>query len=462
MPLILDGQEAGSIHGQDPQNLVEKIIRTRIHESVYWKEHCFALTAETIVDKAIDLHYIGGQFGMQKPTEFLCLTLRLLQLQPERSIIAVYLQNEDHKYLTALAAFYIRLTFKPVDCYNYLEPLLLDKRKLRMRDPQGNYYLSYMDEFADNLLRNDRVCEIILPRITKRSVLVEAKDLEDRVSPLEEDLDLMMQEEEEEAAAAAAAKEEEEEEEEDGKSGSEEGEQVEKLDVEMGERVGDVNEIKSGPVMNPGREEAMRRRELDAREKPVEDSGRRREEGVVSSRDRDRDRYDARDRDSYSGRSRDWSRDRDHRRRDSRERRPYYDRDDPREDRRRDLDRREDRGDSYRRGDDRSYRRDVDRSDRDEGRSRDVEGGRHSEERERKEEKDPFEPSTEDADAAKKKKKWSSKKVNALFKKSKDSSAVAETRTSDGGATGGGSRETMSIEETNKMRISLGLKPLKE
>ncbi|KAI9347221.1 Pre-mRNA-splicing factor 38, partial [Obelidium mucronatum] len=175
---------AGTIHGQDPQNLIEKIIRSRIHESVYWKEHCFALSAETIVDKAIDLKSIGGQFGMQKPTEFLCLTMRLLQLQPEKSIIAVYLQNEDHKYLTALAAFYIRLTFKSVDCYKYLEPLLLDKRKLRMRDAQGNYYLSYMDEFADTLLRSDRVCEIILPRITKRSVLVEAKDLEERISPL--------------------------------------------------------------------------------------------------------------------------------------------------------------------------------------------------------------------------------------------------------------------------------------
>ncbi|KAJ3403898.1 U4/U6-U5 snRNP complex subunit prp38, partial [Chytriomyces hyalinus] len=127
--------EAYQIHGQNPQNLIEKIIRSRIHDSAYWKEHCFALTAETLVDKALDLTYIGGQFGLQRPTEFLCLTMRLLQLQPERSIIAVYLENEDHKYLTALAAFYLRLTFNSVDVYKYLEPLLLDKRKLRMRDP---------------------------------------------------------------------------------------------------------------------------------------------------------------------------------------------------------------------------------------------------------------------------------------------------------------------------------------
>jgi pre-mRNA-splicing factor 38A len=35
---------AKSVHGMNPQNLVEKIIRSRIYDSQYWKEHCFALT----------------------------------------------------------------------------------------------------------------------------------------------------------------------------------------------------------------------------------------------------------------------------------------------------------------------------------------------------------------------------------------------------------------------------------
>ncbi|KAI9363506.1 PRP38 family-domain-containing protein, partial [Zopfochytrium polystomum] len=194
--------EAAAIHGMNPQFLVEKIIRSRIYDSIFWKEHCFALTekshdpspqrafppAETLVDKAVDLKYVGGQYGVQRPSEFLCLTLKLLQLQPDKSIIRIYLQNEEYKYLTALTAFYIRLTFNSVECYQYLEPLLLDKRKLRMRDAQGNYYLSYLDEFADSLLRSDRVCDIALPRITRRAVLVEARELEDRISPLEADL----------------------------------------------------------------------------------------------------------------------------------------------------------------------------------------------------------------------------------------------------------------------------------
>lgn len=37
-------KEAATVKGTNPQYLVEKIIRTRIYDSLYWKEHCFALT----------------------------------------------------------------------------------------------------------------------------------------------------------------------------------------------------------------------------------------------------------------------------------------------------------------------------------------------------------------------------------------------------------------------------------
>ena len=39
-------KDAKSIKGTNPQYLVEKIIRTRIYDSQYWKEECFALTGE--------------------------------------------------------------------------------------------------------------------------------------------------------------------------------------------------------------------------------------------------------------------------------------------------------------------------------------------------------------------------------------------------------------------------------
>ncbi|KAF5330781.1 hypothetical protein D9619_005652 [Psilocybe cf. subviscida] len=125
---------AQSIHGQNPQSLVETVIRNRIYESTYWKEHCFALTAETLIDKAIEVRFIGGVYGNQRPTEFMCLLLKLLQIQPEKEILVEYLQAEEFKYLRALAALYIRMTFRAVDVFELLEPLLKDYRKLRQRD----------------------------------------------------------------------------------------------------------------------------------------------------------------------------------------------------------------------------------------------------------------------------------------------------------------------------------------
>ncbi|KAJ7490038.1 PRP38 family-domain-containing protein [Mycena galericulata] len=174
---------AQSIHGQNPQFLVETVIRNRIWESIYWKEHCFALTAESLIDKAIELRFIGGVYGNQRPTEFLCLLLKLLQIQPEKEILVEYMRADEFKYLRALAAFYIRMTFRAVDVYELLEPLLKDFRKLRLRNMAG-YSLTYMDEFVDQLLTEERVCDIILPRLTKRSTLEENGEIGPRKSRL--------------------------------------------------------------------------------------------------------------------------------------------------------------------------------------------------------------------------------------------------------------------------------------
>ncbi|KAH8117621.1 PRP38-domain-containing protein [Phellopilus nigrolimitatus] len=172
-----------SIHGQNPQFLVETVIRNRIYESQFWKEHCFALTAETLIDRAIELNAVGGVYGNQKPTEFMCLLLKLLQIQPEKEILIEYLQVDEFKYLRALAAMYIRMTFRAAEVYEILEPLLKDYRKLRLRH-MGGYTLTFMDEFVDQLLRDERVCDTILPRIPKRDILEENGELGPRKSLL--------------------------------------------------------------------------------------------------------------------------------------------------------------------------------------------------------------------------------------------------------------------------------------
>jgi len=182
-------KDANTVKGTNPQYLVEKIIRSRIYDSKYWKENCFALTAELLVDKAMELKYVGGVFGGNiKPTPFICLVLKMLQIQPEKDIVIEFIKNEDFKYVRALGAYYLRLTGTALDCYKYLEPLLNDYRKIRQQRRDGNFELSHMDELIDQLLHEERVCDVQLPRIQKRSVLEENNDLEPRISVLEGDL----------------------------------------------------------------------------------------------------------------------------------------------------------------------------------------------------------------------------------------------------------------------------------
>ncbi|KAH6940761.1 hypothetical protein HPB50_006471 [Hyalomma asiaticum] len=183
-------KDAHSVRGTNPQYLVEKIIRSRIYDSRYWKEECFALTAELLVDKAMELRYIGGVYGGNvKPAPFLCLLLKMLQIQPEKDIVVEFIRQDEFKYVRALGANYMRLVGTSLDCYKYLEPLYNDYRKLRRQNREGAYVIVHMDEFIDELLREERVADIILPRIQKRQVLEESGELEPRVSALEDDLD---------------------------------------------------------------------------------------------------------------------------------------------------------------------------------------------------------------------------------------------------------------------------------
>jgi pre-mRNA-splicing factor 38A len=61
------------------------------------EEHCFALNSASLIDNALALTHIGGTYANTRPTEFMCLVLKLLQLQPEREIILEYLRAEEFK-----------------------------------------------------------------------------------------------------------------------------------------------------------------------------------------------------------------------------------------------------------------------------------------------------------------------------------------------------------------------------
>lgn len=227
------GYRGRLLHGQNPALLFEKGVREKIVDSYYWKEQCFALNAATLCDRAADLRFIGGTSGiMGKPTPFLCLAFKLIQLVPDKEVIMEYLNwqddeevndddgikgergdNEDDgeehglngagsriedphaagkagsfKYLKCLAAFYVRLAWTPVEIYKTLEPLLLDFRKIRRRTKDG-FVMTYVDQFVDDLLTKDRMCATSLWRLPPRSQLEDLDLLEPRESPIQDEVE---------------------------------------------------------------------------------------------------------------------------------------------------------------------------------------------------------------------------------------------------------------------------------
>ena len=177
-------------HGTNPQNLIEYIMRQKIYDSLYWKQHCFGLSAEALVDKAVELSFVGGMFGEpRKPTDFSCLLLKLLQIAPDRDIVLEYIRNDEFKYLRVLGAFYLRLVGRPADVYRYLEPLLNDYRRIRVRNPDGAFSLSYIDEMVDQLLTQEYVFNIALPRLAARSALEATGQLPPRTSSMQREFE---------------------------------------------------------------------------------------------------------------------------------------------------------------------------------------------------------------------------------------------------------------------------------
>ena len=64
----------------------------------------------------------------------------------------------------------MRLVGRPIEVYNYLEPLYNDYRKLRMQNQDGGYALSYVDEVIDQMLTQEYLFDIALPRLPHRCV----------------------------------------------------------------------------------------------------------------------------------------------------------------------------------------------------------------------------------------------------------------------------------------------------
>ncbi|XP_057792188.1 pre-mRNA-splicing factor 38-like isoform X1 [Salvia miltiorrhiza] len=155
-----------------------------------------------LVDKAMELDHLGGTHGgTRKPTPFMCLVMKMLQIQPDKEIVVEFIKNPEYKYVRVLGAFYLRLTGMDVDVYRYLEPLYNDYRKLRLKLNDGKFTLTHVDEYIDELLTKDYSCDIALPRIKKRWTLEGIGSLEPRRSALEDDFEEEEEKEEDDQLA---------------------------------------------------------------------------------------------------------------------------------------------------------------------------------------------------------------------------------------------------------------------
>lgn len=169
--------------------VIEKIIRNKVYNCLYWKEKCFGLTSESIIDNALELKYIGGMINsLNQPSDFICLVVKMIQLNPKEDIIDEYLSIPEYKYLRALTAFYIRVTFPFVKVYQKLEGMYCDYRKLRLCSREGKYSITHMDEYIDDLITKEMVLDITLPSLPKRIVFENNNELMPKVSLLETDL----------------------------------------------------------------------------------------------------------------------------------------------------------------------------------------------------------------------------------------------------------------------------------
>ncbi|KAG0650349.1 Pre-mRNA-splicing factor 38 [Hyphodiscus hymeniophilus] len=153
-------------NGLNPATIMEKPVRERIIDSYFWKDQCFGVNEADIINRVVEqVHFVGGTYGdAQKPSPFLCLAFKLLQLGPADDVAK--------------------------DVYAFLEPYLEDRRKLKRRTRMGTS-LTFMDDFVDNLLTKERVCGTTLWKMPSRTMLEDLEVLEPRVSPLGDIEDLL-------------------------------------------------------------------------------------------------------------------------------------------------------------------------------------------------------------------------------------------------------------------------------
>lgn len=182
-------------------HLVEPIIRHRIQDSLFYKQHLFSTNELSIVPVIVrEVQYIGGTDSSGRPSPFLCCLLRMLELEPSDEILSLYLRQNGYnefKYLTALALLYSRMVCGPATVFALFDEYISDYRRLRSRlkvpqfvnDLPVHYKVIHMDEWVDQLVESDRVVDLAMAYLVPRQTLVQKGEVSAREYVVSEDDD---------------------------------------------------------------------------------------------------------------------------------------------------------------------------------------------------------------------------------------------------------------------------------
>lgn len=178
------------IHGLNPALLIEKILREKIQDLVYWTLIASKLSFFELLEACVDDIGVVGIYSNDDKTKvsnFVTLLFRLIQLSDEiNDQIIEWLIVGDHgfKYLTVLFMVFARIIWEDsTKIWKVLESKLSDYRKIRIFDNNNKVKISYIDEIADMLLNNNNsFLGLTLPRLVNRWILEDLGKLEERES----------------------------------------------------------------------------------------------------------------------------------------------------------------------------------------------------------------------------------------------------------------------------------------
>ena len=159
-----------SIRGVAPQHLLDTATRHSIYQSVFWNQYCFGVNLVTLIDRVQNLKGVGGVYGMfREPSNFICLFLKLLELEPSKEVIYYILNTKSwqNKHLRLLAALYVRFVFPPEEVYLILEDQLTYYFKIAVLREDG-YHVEHYDEVINSFLNDKFWCGITFPPLTPR------------------------------------------------------------------------------------------------------------------------------------------------------------------------------------------------------------------------------------------------------------------------------------------------------